>query len=84
MINQIFKLVSFSTNCRKRWHHRLTSQTGSGSAAFSRISVRRSDPSISVQLSGQHSNAEASQGFSTIVHHEEPKSNAANNDTVFL
>jgi hypothetical protein len=74
--------IKFSSSWRKRWHHHLTDQTASGSAAFNRISARRSDPSVSVQLSGQHSNVEVSQGYPTTVVHQDAPSDK--NDTVFL
>ncbi|KAI6177243.1 G-PROTEIN-RECEP-F1-2 domain-containing protein [Aphelenchoides bicaudatus] len=86
---ETFKLLFCSNSCRKSWKNRLASQSqgGSGSAAFSRISARRSDPSVSVQLSGIHTEAELSTGYptTTIVRQtSNPKINAGNNDTVFL
>ncbi|KAI6239103.1 G-PROTEIN-RECEP-F1-2 domain-containing protein [Aphelenchoides fujianensis] len=78
-----------SSSYRKRWRSRLASQGGnSGSAAFSRLSVRRSDPSVSVQLSGRHSSEAAppenSGVYPTVVRQENAEITRSKNDTVFL
>ncbi|KAI6201764.1 G-PROTEIN-RECEP-F1-2 domain-containing protein [Aphelenchoides besseyi] len=76
--------------CRKNWRHRLASNGGSGSAAFSRLSVRRSDPSVSVQLSGRHSseavaeNSTVAGQVTTVVRQENSELKQNKNDTVFL
>ncbi|KAI6188546.1 G-PROTEIN-RECEP-F1-2 domain-containing protein [Aphelenchoides besseyi] len=80
--------VVFSS--RKNWRHRLASNGGSGSAAFSRLSVRRSDPSVSVQLSGRHSseavaeNSTVAGQVTTVVRQENSELKQNKNDTVFL
>lgn len=60
----------------------------SGTTGLSRVSLRRSDPSVSVQLSGRYSEAEVSGAYSTtVVRHDNSDyklNNANNNDTVYL